>query len=1049
MSNSVFSGSCGSLTTNTEFGAELSEISQVLPINSTNDEDINCTDCAHESNNFFNHADTNDINHSEHLELSSDNDMSPIVNDCHTKIKAIRNEYPSNVIVTHLNVNSLHTKIDEIRDLLVASKFDMMVLSETKLDNSFQDALLDIRNYSMYRQDKRSNSGGLVAYVSKNVPSTVGPVMNCNDSIECMTIELNINDSKILVACMYKNPKMKPTDFSQYFEEMCEEIFNQYENVIIIGDLNFNMLNTNTLSQICPTFNLTNLIKDPTCYKSSEPTLIDVMLVSKRRKYIKGFSLDTGISDFHNLIGGVLRLDAPAPKRKTIYCRKLSNINYDAVNMELAEMNLEELLLSEHDINASFEKLQSALVTVLDKHAPKKKKVIKINDFPCMTKKLRKAILTRNQYRNKFFRHRSSYFLALYRKHRNLVTLLKREEAKKYFEDKCKSGTSNKDFWSAVKPFFSKSKTKQDSIPLREGNELITDSTKVCNIFNNFFREIGSNIGATENNDTCIKDIFDRYEHHPSIRDIRRQVQKSQEEISEFKFKCVSEVDIIKIIKSLSAKKSAGFDEIPIKFIKMTKAQIAKPMMLIANKCIQQNTFPDNMKKADIKPLYKKKDKLEKDNYRSINLLIGLSKVMEKIISKQITDYINPLLHKYLSGFRKGHGCQDVLIRLSEDCRKALDDGQSVGIVAIDLSKAFDCMPHGLLLAKLKAYGFSQNACQLLKSYLVNRLQRVKIGDTFSQWQTNIKGVPQGSILGPLLFNIFINDFLFSKIKSKVYNYADDNTLCYSSSDLGEIKRNLEKDCEIAMSWFSSNNMKANADKFQLMFISKDNVANNLHIHFNDILVKNSQSIDILGIEIDNKLNFNMCIDNICKKTSKQINALKRIKHHLENGSKKVIYNSYINSNFNYCPLIWMYSGKISMSKLEKIDKRALMFVTNDYISNYELLCTKEKQLSIYKKCIKSVAIQMFKVRKDQSPSFIQELFQTRINSYDMRDNDQYSLPFYNSVTYGKKSFRYYGSKLWNKLPVEVKNNDSLSSFKSSLSNWLYNLENTENIDFL
>ena len=987
----------------------------------------------------------------------SDNGARNVTNDCditisqssEDKIKCIRNEYPKNVIVAHLNVNSLQMKFNEIHDLLAAGKFDMMVLSETKLDGSFQDSLFDMKNYSMYRQDKRSNSGGLIAYVSKSIPSTLGTVKTCNDSIECMTVELNINDSKILVACMYKNPKMSPNEFKYYFEETCEAIFDKYENVIIIGDLNFNMFKTNTLSQICPTFNLTNIINDPTCYKSNEPTLIDVMLVSKRRKYIKGFSINTGISDFHNLIGGVLRLNAPPPKQKVIYTRKLSDINYDRVKLELADSNLVEILLSKQDVNASFDTLQETLVALLDKHAPKKRKVIKINDFPCMTKALKKAILIRNQYRNKFFKHRSSHFLALYRKHRNLVTLQKREETKKYFEDRCKSGTSNKDFWNAVKPFFSKSKTKQESIPLREDNELITDCTKVCDIFNNFFRNIGSNIGTTEDNDINMEDIIGRYRDHPSIRNITTMVQNSQNVRNDFEFKDISEADVIKIIKSLSAKKSAGFDEIPVKFIKMIKAEIVKPMMLIANQCIQQNTFPDNMKKANIKPLYKKKDKLNKDNYRSINLLVGLSKIMEKVISKQVYEYISPFLHKYLSGFRKGYGCQDILIRLMEDCRKALDNGLSVGLVAIDLSKAFDCMPHGLLLAKLKAYGFSIKACNLLRSYLVNRLQRVKIGDTFSNWLTNIKGVPQGSILGPLLFNIFVNDFLFYEISSKIYNYADDNTLCYASLELEEIKTALEKDCKKAMSWFHSNNMKANAEKFQLMFISKNDIADDLHLKINDKLVTNSVAIDILGIKIDNKLNFNVCIDNICKKASKQINALKRMKYYLDKDSKKILYNSYINSNFNYCPLIWMYSGKMSFNKLEHTDKRALMFVTNDCNSDYQLLCLNENQLSVYKKCIKFVAIQMYKVRKETAPLYIQELFETHTTSYDMRDNDKFSVPFFNTITYGKKSFRYYGSKLWNNLPNEIKQNGSLSTFKSGLSSWIRSLINTENIDFI
>ena len=964
----------------------------------------------------------------------------------YAEINQIGKDYPENIIIGHLNINSFGTKYQEVANLLKECRFDALLLSETKLDSSSRNTLYELNEYVMYRQDKRSNSGGLLAYISKNVPSTLGPLNICTELAECITIELNVKENKILIVCMYKNPKMTPNAFKLFFENICEKIFDTYEHVIIIGDLNFNMFqDNNVLKSLCPVYNLTNIIKDATCFKSNTPTLIDVMLVTKRRKFLKGFSCNVGISDFHNLVGGVMRLAKPIPKQKVTFYRKLANIDYITVNNELRNINLEEVLFQENDVNIAFNTVQNTLVEILDRHAPKKQKIIRVKDFPCMSKRLKKAILIRNQHRNKFFKFRTNQHLAQYRKHRNNVTLIKREEIKNYFKEKCDGGTKNKDFWKAIKPIFSKTKTKQENIPLRENGQIISDCSTVCNIFNKFFREIGSDIGHKEDTSKSMNNLIADYANHQSIKIISSEINQMQRN---FTFSEVSEYQIMKILQKLPVKKASGYDDIPLKFIKMTSRLLSKPLSMIANKCISQQIFPENMKKANITPLYKKKDKLNKDNYRSVNLLIAMSKVLEKVMSLQIYDYFKPLFHKYLSGFRKSYGCQDILLRMTEDWRNALDNRQTVGTIAIDLSKAFDCMPHGLLIAKLNAYGFCNNACKLIKSYLVDRKQRVKIGHTFSEWVNNIKGVPQGSILGPLLFNIFINDFLFMKLNAKVYNYADDNTLSYTSLCIDEIKTKLQADCLKAIQWFKNNNMKANADKFQLMFINRNKTFNDLYLKVENDLIIATQSINILGVEVDNKLNFSSHIDQLCQQAGKQTNALKRIKYHLDKECKILIYNSYISSNYNYCPVVWMFTWKLNIDKLEKSNKRAIRFVTNDYESTYETLCRDQKFINIHARCIKAVAIQMYKIKHQTAPDYLVELFNEREINYSIRNHDKFTLPNFDTITFGRKSFKYYGAKLWNNLPIEIKDSVSLSNFKTAITTWLENLENLNSIDF-
>ena len=987
------------------------------------------------SDEYDNDRDNNvNISHS----LSHDND---ITSNLFGNMQNLRKNYLNHIMIGHLNVNSLGPKLTEIKELQNLCKIDVLVLSETKLDGSYKQEVLDIDGYSCIRQDKRSNSGGLLMYVSNDIPHSVGSINVCNNDIECLSIELNVSDDKIILLGLYKNPKTDPVLFKRFFKETCEEICESHENVVIIGDLNFNMLQDNILSSIIPTFSLTNVIKDATCFKSQQPTLIDVMLVTKRRKIIKGFSENVGISDFHNLIGGVMRLHKPAPKIKKVVVRKLSKIDYERVLADICEQELTNLMTVNEDPNVAYKTLECYLGNLLDRYAPKKVVFLKKGDFHCMSKELRKAILHRNQLRNKYYKFRTSHYLALYRIQRNKVTAIKRKEIQKYFEDKCKIGTRNKDFWKAVKPLFSKSRTKSDSIPLREDNEIITNDQKVCNIFNNFFQNIGTDIGLPENNERPLHQIIESYDNHDSVKKIKQTIKPNGRD---FTLKFVSEVEIRKIIKGLSTKKAAGYDEIPALFVKKISTKLVKPLTLLMNKCIMNNTFPEQMKCANITPLFKKKDKLNKDNYRSVNLLPILSKIFERILFNQIYEYIVPMLHNYLSGFRKGHSCQDILIRMTEDWREGLDKGLTVGVIAIDLSKAFDCMPHGLLLAKLAAYGFDRESCNLMKSYLMKRKQRVKIGDTFSEWVYNIKGVPQGSILGPLLFNIFINDLLFSNFNSKIYNYADDNTLCCIEKDMHVLKDKLQSDCLSAMEWFKSNNMKANANKFQLMYISRNGQIENETLNLGDELINSSQSINVLGVEIDRQLKFNLHIDEICGQTGKQVNALKRIRHYLDKKCKMIIYNSYINSNFNYCSPIWFFTNKSNMDKLERTNKRALRFATNKESVSYENICKEENQLSVFRKCVKSIAILIFKARKGIAPSYVNELFTLHESQYEMRDNEKLILPNYNTVGYGKNSMRYYGAKLWNNIPTSIKNCSSLNTFKSAVNKWLLTCEDNK-----
>ena len=257
----------------------------------------------------------------------------------------------------------------------------------------------------------------------------------------------------------------------------------------------------------------------------------------------------------------------------------------------------------------------------------------------------------------------------------------------------------------------------------------------------------------------------------------------------------------------------------------------------------------------------------------------------------------------------------------------------------MDLSKALDCIPHDLLVANLHAYGLSMDAITIIYSYMKRRKQGVKINDTESLFKILLSGVPQGSILGPILFNIFINDLLFFINEAKLATFAGGNTIYAAKRDLNELLRLLEKESEVAIKWFSDNNMILNLKKFQAIAINRQNRSNhNCCVTINNAEIKSKESVTLLVTEIDNKINLEKHVSTICKKANNQLNAISRIGADLGKKEKEILKNSFVYSNFNYGPVIWHFTTRKGINKIEKVQERSLKFILNimiKHIFNY------------------------------------------------------------------------------------------------------------------
>ena len=372
-----------------------------------------------------------------------------------------------------------------------------------------------------------------------------------------------------------------------------------------------------------------------------------------------------------------------------------------------------------------------------------------------------------------------------------------------------------------MKPFFSDKGSGNGVITLIENENIFSDDAEIAETFKSFFKGAASslNIGIPEeytmnvvHSSDPIDVIISKYSNHPSILSINQNVRKGT-----FSFSPVEYDDISKELMALDGNKAFMSGTIPPKILKENYHACVNPLIRIINNGILNSEFDESLKCADLVPVHKMDDTTDKTNYRNISLLPVVSKIFEKIIQKQIGNYMETFLSPFLCGYRKGYNAQYALLSILEKWRVARDKGGYGGAVLMDLSKAFDTLNHDLIIAKLHAYGFEKSALRLIKSYLSNRWQRTKINTSLSSWFELILGVPQGSVLGPLLFNLFINDFFFIIQETDICNFADDNTLHTCDTKLDQLMRDLERGVEKAIAWFEYNGMKLNSSKCHLL----------------------------------------------------------------------------------------------------------------------------------------------------------------------------------------------------------------------------------------
>ena len=481
-------------------------------------------------------------------------------------------------------------------------------------------------------------------------------------NLELIATEIHQNKRRWLFIGMYKRPSQGDREFTNRLSSIIDYYSPKYENLILIGDFNLSIENQH-FDALIQAYNLNNLISKPTCFQPNTPTSIDLILTNKKDLFKLSNTFETGISDHHKLVSTMLKSGSfkGIPKIKIYRSYK----NFELGNFDrILKDKLEKLT------NHSYTEFEKVFLKELNKHAPLKKKVLRHNNNDFMTKELRKEIMLRSKLRNRFNKERNHINWCNYKRQRNYCLSILRKSKKEYFNRlSMKQVSDNKLFWKSVKSFFNDKGSSFSKITLVEENNIISDEEEIANITNNYFINVTKTLNLKKQLG-LVRSGINEFENHISIKMIHEKYPEILPE--SFKFQFLSNNEVKKEIENLDTKKSSTYGSIPATILKQCVNAYLSHLTNSINYSIQHSNFPQELKLSEVIPVYKKLDPLQKENYRPVSLLPHVSKIFEKIIHKQISNYMTDKLAHSITGFRKSHGTQNSLVVMLEKWKRHL-----------------------------------------------------------------------------------------------------------------------------------------------------------------------------------------------------------------------------------------------------------------------------------------------------------------------------------------------------------------------------------------
>ena len=596
---------------------------------------------------------------------------------------------------------------------------------------------------------------------------------------------------------------------------------------------------------------------------------------------------------------------------------------------------------------------------------------------------------------------------------RNKVNNLnKRLKKDFYFEQFNDNIGDSRRTWKTLRSLSNKSKSSQCTGLRSDSGNLIKD-IDIANAFNEYF--------VPDNDTNCVEN-----DNVDPITD------------SVFHFRNLTEDFVCKELSNLSSRKSCGLDNIPPHLLKLAAPFITKPLTHLFNSSISTSIIPLDWKRARVTPVYKSGQKDQVCNYRPISVLCHVMKILEKGVHMQIYSYFtdNGLLSNCQSGFRPLYSTTTALIDVNDHLLKNIDQKYVTGALFLDFKRAFDSVNHSILINKLAKYGICHSELLWFKNYLMDRAQCVSFDGTLSNFRIIKTGIPQGSILGPLLFTIFINDIcdLNFTEKTKLCLYADDAALFCKARDNASAQTFLQCEFNKIMKWVKDNDLQLNLNKCKVMLFGtrKKIHGKQIIVRFEDFIFQQVYQYKYLGITLDNLLRYDKHVEMVCGKIARAIGYIRQIKYYLPQNVLIMLYNGLLLPYIDYGLVIWGKCAQYLLSKVQKLQNRFARIILNvDYYTPNLTLRTQLKWQSIAERVHYQFCLYMFKIVNGLAPNYLKDLITFRTPSILTRYAT--TCPLYipkPNTDYFKRSFQYHGSITWNNLPHSVRTSTSLISFK-------------------